>query len=567
MKVLLQAIRLLGFSILVWLSLTGWLNWKWKNRTLPQVYIGQIKVGNLSDKQIENFIQQLEQKCQMNVLKDKNHQIELKALKIDRSILKSSLEAGKGWAIVNNWGKKWILSPKLDEKSWQEIVNMASMQFKIEGQEPIWYQDRNQNWKIKNGSNGYQIDVSQLKSEILKSLENKNQCPKVIDVPWQQEQQRLTTEEIINLEAMAKQLAQKKVSLEVGKTTIVLSSQELVNFLEISPKQEEFGQLSKSKIETYLKSLKLKLDSQPEDARFTIKNNKVVEFSPAKSGYQLEVEKSAQLLINALTKPEKNQKIKLAVKVIKPKITIKDSNDLGIVELLGRGESFYRHSIPSRVYNVELASRKIDGVLIAPGEEFSFNQAVGEISKATGFKSAYIIKDGRTILGDGGGVCQVSTTVFRAALNAGLPITERWAHAYRVGYYEQNSKPGFDATVFAPNKDLKFKNDTGSYILLDSWYDDKERHLVVDLYGKNDGRKSIIKNIKVWDIVPPPPPIYQDDPSLPKGVVKQVDWKAWGAKAKFDYWVEKEGKVIFQKTFFSNYRPWQDVFLVGTKAN
>ena len=168
----------------------------------------------------------------------------------------------------------------------------------------------------------------------------------------------------------------------------------------------------------------------------------------------------------------------LPLEKIEPEIKTSDTNRLGIVDLIGQGESYFRHSITSRIHNIDLASSRLDGVLIAPGEIFSFNQAVGEISKTTGYRDAYIIQNGRTTLGAGGGVCQVSTTLFRAALNAGLPIIERHAHAYRVSYYEQDSKPGFDATVFSPTADLKFKNDTNAYILVQRFFELKNHHLV-----------------------------------------------------------------------------------------
>ena len=123
-------------------------------------------------------------------------------------------------------------------------------------------------------------------------------------------------------------------------------------------------------------------------------------------------------------------------------------NDLGVKELVGSGYSTYSGSIENRVFNVSHGASKINGVLIPPGETFSFNKTVGDITAATGFKQAYVIKSGRTVLDDGGGICQVSTTLFRAALNAGLPIVNRTAHAYRVGYYEQGFPPGIDATIY-----------------------------------------------------------------------------------------------------------------------
>ncbi len=185
-------------------------------------------------------------------------------------------------------------------------------------------------------------------------------------------------------------------------------------------------------------------------------------------------------------------------------------------KLLSIGKSDFSHSIPERIHNIILASSKFNGILIPKDKIFSFNEIVGEISSLTGYKPAYIIKQGKTVLGDGGGVCQVSTTLFRAALNAGLPIIERIPHAYRVSYYENDSKPGFDATVFAPNVDLKIKNDTPAYILIQTEVDKEKNLLFFKLYGKKDNRKIEISPVTIWDVTPPPPPLYQDDPYFKK---------------------------------------------------
>jgi vancomycin resistance protein YoaR len=167
-------------------------------------------------------------------------------------------------------------------------------------------------------------------------------------------------------------------------------------------------------------------------------------------------------------------------------------------------------------------------------------------------------------LGDGGGVCQVSTTFFRAALNAGLPIVERRSHSYRVAYYEQGFSPGLDATVFDPTTDLKIKNDTDNYILIQTIFNEKESRLTFDLYGTNDGRISTVGKSVIKSSTPPPEDLYIDDPTLKIGVVKQIDYKAWGAKVYFNYKVEKDGVILFEKIFYSNYQPWQAKFLRGT---
>jgi Uncharacterized vancomycin resistance protein len=216
------------------------------------------------------------------------------------------------------------------------------------------------------------------------------------------------------------------------------------------------------------------------------------------------------------------------------------------------------------VFNIAHAASKINGALIKPGETFSLVNAIGDISSVTGYKQAYIIQGNKTILGDGGGVCQVSTTLFRAALNAGLPIKERHPHSYRVTYYEQDSPPGIDATIYHPSVDLKIVNDTTNHILIQTFVDSSKSTIRIELYGTKDGRIATVDKPVVSSLSPPPDDLYIDEPALPAGEIKQVDFKAWGAKVHFEYKVEKDGKIIFEKRFYSNYQPWQAKYLRGT---
>lgn len=325
-------------------------------------------------------------------------------------------------------------------------------------------------------------------------------------------------------------------------------------------------------IDEQLTSLAKAIDITPNNALFTFENGRVAAFRPSSTGRELDREQTKNTIRDRVLTLAKGPgkipntlSIPLAVAPKLPEVTTEKSNEYGIYELIGQGNSTFRGSIPGRVHNVALAASRIHGHLVAPGTVFSFNDALGDISAATGYQQAYIIQNGRTILGDGGGVCQVSTTLFRAALNTGLPIEERHAHSYRVGYYEQNSGPGLDATVFSPSYDLKFKNDTKNHILIQAKTDINNYSLVFELYGTKDGRTVELTKPVILSQIAPPPDLYQDDPTLPKDVVKQVDWKAWGAKVTFDYKVQKDGKQIYEKTFFTSYQPWQSVFLRGTK--
>ena len=327
---------------------------------------------------------------------------------------------------------------------------------------------------------------------------------------------------------------------------------------------------SEEKFNEILNPFIKKVNKEPVDALFNFLGGKVITFKPSEEGKVVNTTKVKENLIFQLERIFSEQKsqqviIPIAVETILPKITTDKVNNLGIKELIGKGTSFFYHSIQNRIFNVTLAASKINGALIAPNEIFSFNKSLGDVSAFTGYQRAYVIQNGKTVLGDGGGVCQVSTTFFRALLDAGLPITERHAHAYRVGYYEQNGPPGLDATVYAPSVDLKFKNDTNNYILVQTQIDQELQQLSVFLYGTLDGRSVTLTEPIIFNRTPAPPDLYEDDPTLAKGVVKQIDFSAEGSRVSFTREVTKNGAKIISEKFTSNYAPWRSVFLRGTK--
>lgn len=321
--------------------------------------------------------------------------------------------------------------------------------------------------------------------------------------------------------------------------------------------------LDAKKLDSYLEDIAKKIDRPTQDAKFKFDplSKRVREFQPEEDGRKLDTVAVAEQIIQSLGTSSRD--ISLPVTVTKPKILASSINSFGIQELLGQGVSHFTGSIENRIYNIGLAASRLSGTLLAPGETFSFNNVVGEISGASGYKPAYVIKSGRTVLDDGGGVCQVSTTLFRAVLNAGLPVVARTAHAYRVGYYEQGFPPGLDATVFSPTVDFKFKNDTAAHILIQVYITGTT--LTIDIYGTSDGRVATLSTPKISNQTPPPPELRQDDPELPKGVVKQVDWPAWGANVSFTRTVTRGGETLISETFRSNFKPWQAIYLVGTK--
>lgn len=350
--------------------------------------------------------------------------------------------------------------------------------------------------------------------------------------------------------------------------TRTLKDQDLVSFLTLP---EGFADIQLTNV---IATWSAQLNRPAQDAEFSYDPQTLVvsNFTPHRNGLTLDESTTREQLLERLATieyaaPEQEKSttpIAFVMTKTEPARTLADTNPLGIKELIGFGDSEYDHSIPTRIHNVAHTAKKINLTLIPPDQEFSFNKTLGEVSRATGFQPAYVIKNGRTELGDGGGVCQVSTTLFRAVLNAGLPVTKRKAHSYRVSYYELNSKPGIDATVYAGDVDLRFKNDTGHHVLVYTETDSEDLYMKVELYGTSDGRTAEIVNHEVWDFRPAPAPVYIPDPSLPPGARRQVDWSVGGVKAKFTNVVkDKDGNVIREEEYYSNYVPWSAKYLVG----
>jgi vancomycin resistance protein YoaR len=322
-------------------------------------------------------------------------------------------------------------------------------------------------------------------------------------------------------------------------------------------------------VKNFIKATADSYNIAPKNALFTFEDGRVTTFREHENGLKINSDRfldDFQKQMNSLENKTENKVIVLTASVVQPDIKLSEANDFGIEELIGEGESDYHHSDENRIHNLTLAATKFNGVIIPKGETFSFNKTIGDVSPQTGFLPGYVILNGKTVLGDGGGVCQVSTTLFRAVMNTGLPIVERHNHAYQVIYYMNDAPLGYDATIYLPDVDFRFKNDTGSAILVQTEIDPENMLLHFRLYGKKDGRRSEVGQPVISNQQPAPPPIQQEDPTLPRGTTKLVEHGVPGATSTFTYKVfDKNNQITFNKTFISYYRPWAQVTLIGTK--
>lgn len=402
---------------------------------------------------------------------------------------------------------------------------------------------------INAGEDGIEIDIEKTRKDLINSityLKTDN-----IYVELKEVKIKLNSKEVESFRLESQKLKGKKIELKSDEEVYVIDDSELISFLTPTGFSDD---LIKNKILEISKNL----NRSPQDSVFIVENERVKEFSPSKDGVTVD-EKKLLAEIKSL-----QHVIIIPVVKVSPKIKTEDVNDLGIKTLLGRGYSTFKGSIPNRIHNVNLAQSKFRGVLVPPNEVVSFNNILGDVSAYTGYKSAYVIMDGKTVLGDGGGVCQVSTTLFRAVLSAGLPVVERRAHAYRVGYYEQGFGPGLDATVYSPTTDFKFKNNTDAYILIQTEIDLNNLALTFEIYGTDDGRIATTSKPVITSQSSPAEDLYVDDPTLKAGVIKQIEHRAYGAKVIFDYKVIRNGEELINQKFVSNYRSWQAVYLRGT---
>lgn len=385
-------------------------------------------------------------------------------------------------------------------------------------------------------------------------------------LPVQEQKLAYSDQQLNKLREQALLVLGKKLSFttsQIDNFSFTLQDTDLVPLLGASSST----QLSLK--QSFAETVKKDVAREAQEPILEIKEKKVVQFTPPLDGLDLNqaqffltLDSGVQQLL--ATDSGKLLEVDIPLTTTKPQKSLASTNDLGINELIGFGESYYAHSIAGRVHNVALTASKLNNTLVAPGEEFSFNKVIGDVSAAAGYKNGYVIKGGRSELSAGGGVCQVSTTLFRALLDSGLKITLRRPHSYRVSYYELSNDPGFDATVYSGNVDLRFINDTDNYVLISSQADSDNLYMTVKLWGTSDGRSATITNYKKFNAKAAPATQYIPDSSIPPGTKKQIDWAVGGLQTNFTHTIyNADGTIRSQKDYPSTYQAWSAKYLVG----
>lgn len=329
-----------------------------------------------------------------------------------------------------------------------------------------------------------------------------------------------------NIEALISQASSHDTTVIVGNKKFVIKKGTVTNWTE-SYTRDYTGKKDvrfTNAFNDYVSKLSKDASRAPVDAKFTIKDGSAVILTNAQNGQELNVSTASTeirqgLLANKL-------EIVLTPEITEPAITAEKISSLGINDRLAIGESNFSGSSASRIKNIKVSSKIYNGLIIKPGETFSFNTLLGDVDASTGYVPEKVIKNGKIEYEYGGGICQVSTTLFRAAIMAGFPIVERKPHAFPVQYYNPQ---GFDATIYPGSSDLRFTNDTPGPILIQTHI--TGTIIFFEIYGKSDGRTVSMNGPYQYDVQP--------DGAMKAYFIRTISFA--------------DGASI-SKTFYSNYR-------------
>ncbi len=312
------------------------------------------------------------------------------------------------------------------------------------------------------------------------------------------------------------------------------------------------------------------INRDPVDAQvgWDTDNNELIAVEASVEGVKIKPSSFAQAVAGSFFGGHDD--VEIPVSFIAPQVDSNNLDALGITTKLSVGDSAYYGSDEGRAHNIVVGSNLLNGTLIPPHGEFSFHHAIGVISADKGFVESAFIEGDRVGRDIGGGICQVSTTVFRAALLAGLEITEWWPHSYRLGFYELDGwEPGMDASILQPDADpfsggnFKFRNPSDQWMLVES-YAANERVYVI-IYGPDLGYTIDISQ----PIVSEPIPNDDDDKEivnadLPAGTIQQTEWEIQGYTVSFNRTVtDSNGNVVETRDFVTYFGSHPNVWQVS----
>lgn len=582
---LIFTLTLFSIILLILFSFDLYFNWRYQNKILPNVKIGELEIGGLDKNTALEKIRQhtdsilsagltftyRDQKITIN-----NNLLSIEDPDINKELvefyhlnsIETALTIGHSASLFNRlWqtGKILIfgytLSPnyKIDLTEIKNIVE-RDMSHIITYPQNAKLEVINNTFNIIPETNGQTINWPEANKKLSEQLNNLQ----IVLVPLElvSESAEIDYQQASVLAKNVADLIAKKPNLTLSwqNKKWTLSWSEISHWLDFYKLEDEIKLgLDKLALADYLSTeIKNNIDQPARNAKFEIQNGRVIEFQSSRDGQILNLTESIQKINQNFANQEFNTE--LIVSPDKAKVSTKDVNNLGITEIIGIGKSNFAGSPPNRRHNIKIGAGTLNGILIKPGEEFSLVKALGNIDASNGYLPELVIKGNRTVPEYGGGLCQIGTTTFRATLASGLPVLERRNHSYRVRYYEP---AGTDATIYNPKPDYRFLNDTNNHVLIQTRIEGDD--LIFEFWGTKDGRKVEQFEPRIYNITPPPPTTYIETTDLPVGQKKCTESTHAGADAEFTYIVTYANGIEKKEVFKSHYRPWGAVCLIGVE--
>jgi len=421
---------------------------------------------------------------------------------------------------------------KIDEKKFQEKTGQLFEDIERPVQNAsLIFNEEIDDFSLRHSSQGTTIDRKKLLTDLSQIIKSFSHQP--INLRLILAQPTVENDEVDSAREKAQQiLADQPYQVILEETVWTINKKRLIDWIKFEPIPEDETDdqilgfsLDNNQVKEYLEEITSTINQQPINARLETEGNRAIVFTSAQKGFGIEIDKTVdQLIQNILAQPPIKKTTITAQKLL-PKIALGQTNNLGIKSLIGQGTSNFAGSPKNRIHNIKTGTDKFNGLILNPGEEFSFNTLLGGSEAEQGFLPELVIKKEKLVPEYGGGLCQVSTTLFRAAINSGLEITERRPHAFPVEYY---SPQGFDATVYEPRPDFRFINNMPAHLLIEGVIQGSQ--LTFNFYATDDGRRVKIKGPYVLE--------KKEDGSM-KTVLTQE--------------VYQNDELFLEDTFYSNY--------------
>ncbi len=563
----------------------------YNDKVLPGVVIGEsASVGGLTRKEVENILDNYKEYLQ-------EHGIVFETPEGERKILPSALSLNPDIPLDQLPPFIEIDSKKTFERAYaagrsgsiaEQILGRVALFFDKTYIWPIFTLDKNalrstlekefayfqteyrnagftlnketQDLEVIAGQKGYGVDIDAAIEEVTYQIRNL-QYPR-ITVQFVSLDPTITESDALFVKDQIYSMIQKPLTVAAKEKTFEITKEDMLEWVSIEKIQGSLPRAfaDKEKLADYLKNTVAPVVEIPaKDAKYEMRDGKIITFQAPQDGKELDIEENVKKIITALLDTSAARSIELRIKEKKALTPTIEGSELIIKDILGKAETSFAGSPPNRRHNISIGANKINGVIVKNGESFSLLQTLGEINAKNGFKPELVIKGTKTTPEYGGGLCQISTTLFRAVAYSGLPILERQNHSYRVGYYEP--PVGFDATIYSPKPDFRFLNDTGYPILLQASVEGTK--VKMELWGVSDGRKVEVDTPTVFNIRKAGSTKIIETTDLPPGKKKCTERAHNGAEAVFERRVTYPDGELKKDVFKSRYVVWPAVCLIG----